>query len=139
MKTTQKWMSAGMIAVSCLAGAAAAQDIDRRGPNVMRPPHSNGNYSNNTNTYENGSAQSRRGPNVMQTPEAVAEARGTPRTQRTPAPIDSETQTAPGAGERGGPNIMGEPQGFSPDAGGSAGRRGEASSPAVRCEKCVAI
>jgi hypothetical protein len=139
MKTRQL-VSTALVAMACFAGAASAQNLDRRGPNVMPAPNENRNYSDNTNAYDVLDLQSRRAPNVMQAPDAVAEANRVPRTRRAPA-AETEPQAAPGTGEHSGPNIVGDPlPGFpAPAAGGNPGRGGEARSPAPGCDKCIAI
>ena len=131
---TRQLICTVLVALSCLAGTARAQDNNRRGPNVMPAPQQNENYSNNTNTYDRGNAQALRGPNTIQAQESSAQARLTPRTER--APVDNTTQARPEAAERSGPNIVGEPAGLSAPEDDRSGRRGVT---VPGCERCVAI
>ncbi len=144
MKTKQLLLTA-MVAMSCFAGAASAQDYDRRGPNVMPAPQGNGNYYNNTNTYDRSEAQSRRCANVMQAPESQPQARATPRAERSPAAPESAPQLSQGGQgaqgtqgneSRSGPNIVGEAAGLPAESPRDNGRRTDA---VPGCDKCVAI
>lgn len=87
---SKRLICTAVMAMSCFTGLAAAQDFDRRGPNVMPAPHGNGNYSNNTNTYNHSAAQERRGPNVMPGSQSNAQERTAPRAERPAAPVERE-------------------------------------------------
>jgi hypothetical protein len=137
-----------LVAITCLAGTAAAQEFnDRRGPNVMpAPARSVENYPNNTNSYNRNEMPSRRGPNVMQTPESYAQASPAPRANRAPGPVEHGAQRSPGTPDtqdtpraRGtGPNIEGEAITMPSESPGS-GRSGRHGDAIPGCDKCVAI
>ena len=114
---TKRLICAAMIAMSCFTGTVAAQNIDRRGPNVMPAPQQNGNYPNNTNTYDRAEAQPRRGANA-------------PHADRSPAPAESAAE------DRSGPNSTGDSFGLPAES-----RRGnDRHSDAIPgCDRCVAI
>jgi len=116
MKTKQL-ICAALAAMSCFAGTAAAQNIDRRGPNVMPAPQQGGNYSNNTNTYDRVETQPRHGTNALHA-------------DRPPAPAASSAQ------DRNGPNSIGDSFGLPAESPGGNGRHSDAIP---GCDRCVAI
>ena len=124
-----------LAASTCFAGAAAAQDFDQRGPNVMPAPRHSNNYSNNLNTYNNTGAQSRNGPNVMQAPESLAQTPRAPRTESAPATQPEEQAPQESIARGTGPNINGDSTSMPTDPA----RNGRRADAVPGCAKCVAI
>jgi len=116
MKTRQL-ICAVAIAMSSFASTAAAQNIDRRGLNVMPAPQQGGNYPNNTNTYGGAETQPRHSTNALHA-------------DRLPAPAES------GAQDRSGPNSTGDSFGLPAESRRDNGRH---SDMIPGCDRCVAI